>query len=755
MRTNRNLIGVIALSYLAALSACGGGGGSGAGLAPQSLTAPVITAQPADATAVEGDTAQFGVSASGTLPLTYQWQRDGVPIVGATSATYVTPVLTLADSAAQYSVVVVNSAGSVTSNRASLTVNPGVSELSLLAGTATGSGYLDGARDSARFASPYALAFDTSGNAYVSDGGNFIIRKIDTAGNVSTLAGLAGRRGLVDGASANARFSFPRGLAIDVGGVIYVADFDAHAVRRITSTGVVTTFAGSGAAGALDGLGAAASFNAPSGVAIDGTDLLVTDSLNQTIRRVTQTGLVTTEAGQAGQSGSADGPSATARFTAPWAIAAAGPGRFIIVERSSPARLRLLQGGMVTTLATLPVGTTMSEGLAVDAAGNAYVTSAGTHVVYRWDQASGLITVVAGIVGTPGAVNGTVSQALFTRPRGLAFRSASELVVADTGNRSLRSVSLAMQAVTTFAGSHRTPGFVNGVGTAARFGAPTTLRGNSAGNLMLIDFDNRAVREVSPAGNVSTFYVVNDFIDGIAPESLGSVLIGRGSLSIIERISPTGTASVFAGIPNQPGANDGPLATAQLAQPRTIARDTVGGLYVGDDNGTIRYISPAGSVSTSAGVANQQFVIDGPRATARVQSPFEIAVDSLGNVYFLDGATHAIRKLDPAGTVSLFAGSYSEAGHTDGPALTARFNGPLALAIDASNNIYVADSYNHAIRKISPAGVVSTAVGSAGVGTFQFGSLPGRIAFPSGIAIIGRTLYIAHEDGVSRVTYVP
>ena len=297
-------------------------------------------------------------------------------------------------------------------------------------------------------------------------------------------------------------------------------------------------------------------------------------------------------------------------------------------------------------------------------------------------------------------------------------------------------------------------GLVDGPGAAARFGAPTTLKTNGAGNLTLVDFDNRALRQVSPAGDVSTFYIVNDFIDGIAPEPSGSVLIGRGSLSIIQRISATGTASVFAGITNQAGATDGPLATALFAQPRAIAPDAVGGFYVGDDNGTIRYISPAGSVSTSAGVANQQFVVDGPRATARVQSPFELTVDSLGNVYFLD-ATAGIRKLDAAGNVSLFAGSHSEAGYIDGPALSARFNGPIALAIDASNNIYIADTYNHAIRKISPAGVVSTVVGSAGVGTFQFGGLPGRIAFPTGIAIIGRTLYIAHEDGVSRVTYVP
>ena len=459
MLTIQNLMRVVALACSVALSACGGGGDSGGALPPQSPTPPAITSQPANATAVEGNTAQFSVTASGSPPLVYQWQRNGAPIAGATSATYVTPVLTLADNGAQYSVDIVNGAGTAASTHAALTVNPGMSELSLLAGTTTGSGYIDGARDTARFASPYALAFDTSGNAYVSDGGNFVIRKIDTAGNVTTLAGSAGLKDRVDGTSANARFSFPRGLTIDIGGVIYVADYDAHAVRRVTPAGVVSTLAGSGSPGASDGIGTAASFNSPSAVAIDGTDILVTDSLNHTIRRITQAGTVTTEAGSAGQPGAADGLAATARFTAPWAIAAAGPGRFIIVERA-PARLRLLQGGTVTTLATLPVGTTASEGLAVDAAGNAYVTSAGAHVVYRWDQASGVVTVIAGTAGTAGAVNGPVAQALFTRPRGLAFRSANELVIADTGNRSVRSISLAMQAVTTFAGSQRTWGLL-------------------------------------------------------------------------------------------------------------------------------------------------------------------------------------------------------------------------------------------------------------------------------------------------------
>lgn len=742
MQKVRRVVGNFLFSLtLATLAGCGGGGGDSATVA--TATAPLITSQPANATATEGNTAPFTVSATGTSPLTYQWRRDGTAIAGATAVTFVTPVLTLADNNAQYSVVVANAAGSVTSATAGLTVSAGVSELSLLAGTSSGSGSLDGSGLSARFGSPFAVAFDATGNAYVSDVGNLVIRKVDAAGSVTTLAGSAGLFGQQDGAPGIARFSFPRGLTVDSGGVVYVADWGNSTIRRVSPTGIVTT------------MGAFASFDLPTGVAMDGVDLLVTDSGNHTISRITPAGVVTTVVGQAGTAGSTDGVGAGASLTSPWAISTAGAGRFIILERSNPARIRMLQGASVTTLATFPAGTSMAEGLAVDATGNVYITSAATHAVYRWDQASGVITVVAGSAGASGSVNAAGAQARFTRPRGLAFRTAGELVIADTGNRALRSFSLATQAVTTYAGSQRVPGFTNGSGAAARFNSPVAIRADSGGNLRVVEFDNRAIRRVDSAGNVSTLHASGSEMSGLAIESTGSSLVARPDISVIERISPNGIAEVFAGVPNQPGIADGPRATAQFQVPISVAIDSSGGTYVGDSNGTVRFISASGNVSTFSGAAGDYFVVDGPRLTARFVYPFEIAVDGLGNVYVLDSASHAVRKIDTAGTVSRFAGSHVDAGHVDGAALAARFNSPVALAIDASNNVYVAESSNHTIRKITPSGVVSTVVGSPGVGTFQYGPLPGRIAFPSSIAITGRTLYIAHEDGVSRVTYVP
>ena len=724
---------------LATLAACGGGGGDSPAVP---AVAPLITSQPANATVTEGNTAQFNVAATGTAPLTYQWRRNGAAIAGATAPAFVTPALTLADNTTQYSVVVSNTVGSVTSATAGLTVNAGVAELSLLAGTFSGSGYFDGSSASARFGSPYAIAFDATGNAYVSDVGNYVIRKVDVAGLVSTFAGSAGLFGQQDGAPGTARFSLPRGLTVDASGVVYVADWGSGAIRRISPAGIVSTMA------TLNGS------DAPTSVAMDGVDLLITDNGNQTINRLTPAGVVTTVVGQVGTAGTTDGMGAGASLTSPWAIVAAGPGRFIVLERSNPARIRLLQGASVTTLATFP-GVSMAEGLAVDAAGNVYVTSAMTHAVYRWDQATGVITVVAGSAGNSGSVNAAGAQARFTRPRGLAFRSAGELVIADTGNRSLRALSLATQAVTTFGGSQRVPGFINGNGAAARFNSPTAIRADVDGNLLVVEFDNRAIRRVDAAGNVSTLRASGTEMSGLAIESTGSVLVGRPDISIVERILPSGVRR-FLRVSRTSRAQPTDPAPRHSSVHRFPLQSTLRVAFM-SETATARFGSsrhPA-TYPRFPGLAGDFTVVDGPRLSARFVYPYEIALDGLGNIYVLDSASHAVRKIDTAGTVSILAGSHVDAGHVDGPAMSARFNAPIGLAIDASNNVYVAESSNHTIRKITPSGIVSTVVGSPGVGTFQYGPLPGRLAFPGSIAIAGRTLYIAHEDGVSRVTYVP
>ena len=200
--------------------------------------------------------------------------------------------------------------------------------------TFAGAAGLTGSADTAgTFGSPFFLAQDSSGNVYVSDAINFTVRKIAAGGAVSTLAGTAGVLGSVDGTGAAARFVGPAGIAVDAAGTVYVSDSDNHTIRQITAAGVVSTLAGSaGVSGSADGVGSAARFFLPSGLALDGAgNLYVADCINHTIRKIAiATATVTTLAGQAGSVGYADGAGTAARFNFPFGLAIDGSGNLVV-----------------------------------------------------------------------------------------------------------------------------------------------------------------------------------------------------------------------------------------------------------------------------------------------------------------------------------------------------------------------------------------------------------------------------------------
>jgi len=256
-----------------------------------------------------------------------------------------------------------------------------------LAGTAGMAGSADGTGAAARFNNPGGVATDSTGNVYVADSDNETIRKITTAGVVTTLAGTAGLSGSGDGMGAAARFKGPAGVAIDSAGNIYVADQFNDTLRKVTAAGVVTTLAGTaGFSGSADGTGAAARFNNPIGVATDSTgNVYVADSGNDTIRKVTAAGVVTTLAGTAGLSGSADGTGAAARFNFP-------------------------------------------RGVAVDSSGNVYVADTGNSLIRKLTP-NGTTTTVAGTAGMAGILLGATLR--FGFPQGLAIAGDS-IVVSDT-----------------------------------------------------------------------------------------------------------------------------------------------------------------------------------------------------------------------------------------------------------------------------------------------------------------------------------
>ena len=203
--------------------------------------------------------------------------------------------------------------------------------VSTLAGSTYG--YTDGTGTSAQFNNPIGVAVDGAGNVYVADRYNHRIRKITTSGVVSTLAG-SGTSGYADGTGTSAQFSNPTGVAVDGAGNVYVADQVNHRIRKITTSGVVSTLAGSGTSGYTDGTGTSAQFNYPTGVAVDGAgNVYVADQGNHRIRKITTSGVVSTLAGS-GTSGYTDGTGTSAKFSYPTGVAVDGAGNVYVADLS-------------------------------------------------------------------------------------------------------------------------------------------------------------------------------------------------------------------------------------------------------------------------------------------------------------------------------------------------------------------------------------------------------------------------------------
>ncbi len=310
--------------------------------------------------------------------------------------------------------------------------------------------------------------------------------------------------------------------------------------------------------------------------------------------------------------------------------------------------------------------------------------------------AIGKVTTTAGS-GIPGYRDDTVDVAQFNDPFDVAVRGDGKLLVPDYFNDALRLVAPA--GVTTFAGGQK--GSADGVGNAARFNVPKGVVLDSAGNAYVTDIGNCAVRKVSPDAVVSTLPTKGICPERIAIDALGHLFVTADTPQIW-RLDAVGTLSLLAGSP-VPGYADGKGSSAQFKTPIGIACDAQGNVYVGDEgDNRIRRITPAGDVTTLAGSGDPGF-IDGIGVVARFNGPDGLATDTQGNLYVADVFNHSIRRVSPDGVVTTIAGTGTP-GRADGMGRFAMFKAPIGLGLDALGDIYVADASNNLIRKISASG---------------------------------------------------
>ena len=653
--------------------------------------------------------------------------------------------------------------------------------LALFAGDTGGAGNLDGTGADVRFNYPEDVAVDANGNLYVMDTESNTIRKITSAGVVTTLAGSPGQAGSADGTGAAASFNYPGCIAIDVNGNLYVADTGNSTIRKVTSAGVVTTLAGkSGQYGSIDGTGSAARFDSPLGITVDANgNVYVADQGSDTIRKITPSGMVTTLAGLAYQSGSIDGTGSAARFLAPEGMAVDMNGNVYVADSANSAIRKITAAGVVTTLAGSAgqIGSTDGTGnaarfdfpydVAVDTGGNVYVADGSSTI--RKITSAGAVTTLAGSADQTGSTDGTGNMARFGYPNGLTVDANGVIFVADTSNSIIRKIT-STGVVTTAAGFAPIAGSIDGIGSAAQFNNPAGLTADTNGNIYVADNGNSSVRKITSTGVVTTLAGAGhagfadgtgsvaqfDLPYGVAVDTNGTVYVADTVNQLIRKVTSAGVVTTIAGSAGQRGSTDGQGSTARFSSPNGIAVDVSGNLYVADkSNYIIRKITPAGMVTTIAGLAGQRGSTDGAGSAARFSNPYGVAVDTNGNVYVTDNSNDIIRKIDSSGVVTTLAGVAGAVGSADGAGTAARFNAPSGITIDSSGNLYVADSFNDTIRKITPNGIVTTVVGQAGEASFIPGALPGVIDYPLGVAISGNKLFITMANAVIVASPVP
>lgn len=645
-------------------------------------------------------------------------------------------------------------------------------QMTIYAGTGSSGFSGDGGKAvEARLNVPAGLAFDKSGNLYIADRNNHRIRKVDTRGTISTVAGTGTAGFTGDGGPAiKAQLNHPSGIAFDGKGNLFFSDRSNERIRKIDSNGNISTYAGNGKEGFKGDSGPAlqASLDKPFGIAFDRKgNLYIADRGNNRVRKVNPQGIMTTVAGDGGFFFSGDnGPAYRASVAGPTGVVVDDQGVLYIADRNNNRIRAVDKQGMITTI----VGTGKQDyngdsevaretnlhlpfGVALDPEGKLLVIDRSHYRIRSINLKRGSVKTIAGngakmFAGDGGPATG----ATLSFPHGITVDKDDNVIVSDKGNYRIRQIS-PDGIIQTIVGKGIRGNIGDGLPAmeASIYGA-TSLKLNNKGEIFII----------SPSGFVSLIRMIDEngimqkFLDTVTPRYLesigkskykGKVQTGelatittfsdfafdhKGNMFIsdrlnhqIRKVDPKGNITTIAGTGESGYYGDGgPASEAAFRDPSALATDKEGNLYIADGaNNMIRKIDTKGIVSTIAGNGKHDTAGDGgPALKASIRYMDYLQVSPKGELHIVGMNGNTIRKITKDGKIMRVAGSgYQGYSGDGGPATKAMLKSPLAVAFDSKNNMYITDMGNNRIRKVDANGIISTFAGTGNFGWAQDG----------------------------------
>jgi uncharacterized protein (TIGR03437 family) len=567
----------------------------------------------------------------------------------------------------------------------------------------------------AQLSQPSGVTVDSAGNLFIVDGVR--VRRVAPTGTIATVAGNGTQGYSGDGGPAvSAQFGYPQAIAADGEGNLFIADLGNNSVRKVSSKGIITTVAGNGIGGFSGDGGPAtkAQLSTPSGLAVDDAgNLYIADYGNLRVRKVSTSGIITTVAGNGEAGFEGDSGSATdANLLGPQGISLDSAGSLYIADcdcdwdGSGFARIRKISpNGIITTVAGNgtccispgdggPATSAQLEGagaVAVDAIGNVFIADS-WNLRVRKVSPDGIIHTVAGVgtVGPPppsGDGGPATSAPLSSQPWGVAVDDAAGdlFIMESTGIRKISPDGI--------------------IHTVANVGGNAIVE-DAQGNLFTAGL---GISRVSPGGAVTRVAGVGGFGTpgvggyGIAIDNAGSLFVGSGG--IVSRISSSGVVTTAAGGGKDVPGDGGPATSAQLNNVTGLQFDRAGNLFLSETYGNrVRRVSPDGTITTVAGNGIAGFSGDGGQATsAQLNGPDGLALDADGNLYIAETYNNRVRMVTPDGVITTIAGT-GVAGFSgdDGPAVNADLYFPWSVAVDQQGNVYVADTFNYRVRVLRP-----------------------------------------------------